>query len=355
MSETSAEDKETLQPANSVLPESWRRLYELAGKVRAMEPWLWMEETDIFGVKDPETNEILFVSVMGLLGEYHAVAVYPGTAALDAFWWMQDAPDGKTVADIMSGIHHAHACFGRKGELEQVEKRLVAQLGLVFKGANAWPRFRSYKPGWFPWTADAVEAHWLELALEQLVEVAPRVQKDRRLLGQGGPGHRYLVRVRSAQIPEPVWQDTHEPCAPRTGDMRITVPNSTLDAVCAMNPGGLTIELDVFPSFMAVGKKGGRPQSPFMMLAVEPESEFILGVELMTVEGDFRDMWGQVPAKFLEMVGRNRMRPAAIALRTPWVFMVMEGLCKDLEIEIKPDPELRALSRARHKLDRFNR
>ena len=122
-----------------------------------------------------------------------------------------------------------------------------------------------------------------------------------------------------------------------------------------MTPGGLTIELDVFSSHMAVGIKGERPQIPYMMMAVEPTSMFILGVEMLTVEGTIEDMWGQVPARFLEMVKRNQARPANLALRTPWVFMVMEALCRDIGIQIKPDSELRALTQARREFERFCR
>ena len=136
---------------------------------------------------------------------------------------------------------------------------------------------------------------------------------------------------------------------------RVTVPSSLFDAVQAMTPSDMTIELDVFPSYTAVGKKGDRPQTPYMLLAVEPDSGFILGVELLTVEGTLADVWALVPGKFLEMAVRNQMRPARVALRTPGVFMAMEALCKYLGIAIQPDSELRALTQARRSLDRFNR
>ena len=183
--------------------------------------------------------------------------------------------------------------------------------------------------------------------------MAPRVQKDRRLLGQGVPNRRYLIRVGSSEAPPSVWRDTHETCSAPNTEVRVTVPNETVDAVRAIKPSKLTFELDVFSSFTAVGKRGERPQMPFMMMVVEPNSGFILGIELLSVEGPVEDMWVQVPAKFLEMVKRHRARPASLALRTPWVFTVMSGLCQDLGIAIKADPELRALEQARREMDRF--
>jgi hypothetical protein len=348
-------DPEPADASEPVALDTWRRLYELATAVRAMEPWQWMEETDIFGVKDAGNEDALFVSVMGFLGEYHAVAVYPGARAVNEFWHMQEAPDRDAVADTLSAMHYVHAAFGKKSGLEPEEKRRIAELGLTFKGATGWPRFLSFRPGWFPWVVDAREARWLVVALEQLLDVAPRVQKDRRLLGRGGPDHRYLTRVRPADRPQAGWEDTHEPCQPPATTVHVTVPNTQLDALRAMKPDGATVELDVFPSYMPVRERDERPRLPFMMLAVESTSGFVLGFELLMVEGAIEDMWAQVPAKFLEVMNRNRIRPAAVAMRTPRLFTVMEGMCKDLQIEIRPDPELAALSDARQSLMAFNR
>ena len=40
--------------------DEWRRLFESALHVKKMAPWEWMEETDIFGVKNPDSDEIVF-------------------------------------------------------------------------------------------------------------------------------------------------------------------------------------------------------------------------------------------------------------------------------------------------------
>ena len=46
----------------------WRNLYELAARLRALAPWRWMEEIDIFGVEMPEDAGLIFVSVTGKRG-----------------------------------------------------------------------------------------------------------------------------------------------------------------------------------------------------------------------------------------------------------------------------------------------
>jgi hypothetical protein len=115
------------------------------------------------------------------------------------------------------------------------------------------------------------------------------------------------------------------------------------------------VELDVVPSYTAVGSGRMRPQMPYLMLAVEPASRFILGVELLSVESEMDGLWAQVPTRFLELLLRSDLRPASVALRTPRLFTVLEGVCKDLGMQLVPDPELAALSEVRQDLDRYSR
>ena len=67
-------------------------MLESAIRIKQMAPWEWMNEADVFGVQDPETRDIGFISVMGALGEHTAVAVYLGSAALVRFIELHQAP-----------------------------------------------------------------------------------------------------------------------------------------------------------------------------------------------------------------------------------------------------------------------
>jgi hypothetical protein len=48
----------------------WRGLHQAAVRVKEISPWEWMTEADIFGVQSPETGDLGFVSVLGMLGEH---------------------------------------------------------------------------------------------------------------------------------------------------------------------------------------------------------------------------------------------------------------------------------------------
>jgi hypothetical protein len=67
----------------------WRGLYESAVRVKEISPWEWMTEADIFGVQSPETGDLGFVSVMGMLGEHYAVSLYRGSEGIHGFLDLQ--------------------------------------------------------------------------------------------------------------------------------------------------------------------------------------------------------------------------------------------------------------------------
>ena len=73
--------------AETTTPDTreWRRLYEATVRVKEISPWEWMTEADVFGVQNPETGELGFVSVMGMLGEHYAVSLYLGSEGIHGF------------------------------------------------------------------------------------------------------------------------------------------------------------------------------------------------------------------------------------------------------------------------------
>ena len=63
-----------------------KQLYRAAVRVKELAPWDWMDESDIFGVQNPETGELGFVSIMGMAGEHFAIGLYQGAEGLYGFW-----------------------------------------------------------------------------------------------------------------------------------------------------------------------------------------------------------------------------------------------------------------------------
>src|SRR5262245_55021427 len=190
--------------------EECERLYAAAGRVKKMAPWEWMMEGDVFGVRNPERDEIGFVSVMGAGGEHFAVALYQGADALYDFLALREAGRDERAdrigAERVLEIPQLQASFEDRGHLQKEDRDIIKKLGLKFRGASSWPMFRNYAPGMFPWFLTSSEARFLTTALEQLLEVAPRVRDDEDVL-RGEEDDEFLVRVPSVENDRLVWEE----------------------------------------------------------------------------------------------------------------------------------------------------
>jgi hypothetical protein len=187
-------------------PEA-KQLYDLAIQVKKLAPWRWMEETDVFGLANPDTGELGFASVMGNVGEYEAVAVYLGAAGLYDFIDFQ--ADESATPDRLIEMPHLQAAFSDREYLEKEDRDLIKQLGLKFRGPNAWPMFRSYRPGYLPWFVTRAEARFLIHALFQVIDVAKRVRDDPNPIQPVGrvekDGH--WMRAAHREGAELIWED----------------------------------------------------------------------------------------------------------------------------------------------------
>jgi len=151
--------------ANPPSLEQWKRLYELMGKIRELAPWEYMYEHNIFGVQFPEKGNLGFVSVMGNLGEHFAVAVYMGKKGFEGFLNMQRM-GYRLAPDIVLQVPQLQASFEDREMITPEDRKIIKQLGLKFRGEKAWPQFRSYRPGCFPWYLEKEEAQLLIHGLE---------------------------------------------------------------------------------------------------------------------------------------------------------------------------------------------
>jgi len=326
--------------------DQWRRLYQAAIRVKELAPWEWMEEIDIFGVQNPETGEIGFVSVMGMLGEHLSLAVYLGPKGLYGFWEFEEM-GAHGPAEILFEISHLQASFEDRNVLTDKDRKQIKELGLKFRGRQAWPMFRSYRPGWFPWYLEAPEVRFLTLALEQALDVTRRYKEDPELLTFSGEDD-YLVRVPRMEAGALVWEDQAVTVLlPDPESIPIAMDVELLEAVQRMPMSLYTLEMDLFMPLIRIGERGERPYFPYMLMTVEHDSGMVLGSELLVVESTLEAMYGQVPLEAVQQIARFNMRPQQIHVRSPLLYQLLELLVDELGFELQQRPSLPSLDEAK--------
>ena len=334
--------------------EEWGRLYAAAGRVKEMAPWKWMMEYNVFGVRNPERDEVGFVSVMGSGGEHFGVGLYQGAVALYDFLALREADSVET--ERVLEIPQLQASFEDRGRLEKEDRDTIKNLGLKFRGANNWPMFRNYAPGMFPWFLTSSEARFLTTALEQLLDVAPRVRDNEDVLS-GEEDDEFLVRVPRVENARLVWEDKI---------MRVPEPELKKAAPAPLDPQLLeslkklpevtnVIEIGLTMLPMPVREKKDRPFFPYLLMLVDASSGVILGNDMLQPLPSLDAMRAEFPTKVAEHLLRLGVRPLRVAVRTGTTARSLAPLADELGIRIKLSPTLPALDEAMEFMGRMYR
>lgn len=331
---------------NSPTFEEWRKLYEAAIRLKEIAPWQWMNETDIFGVQNPETGELGFVSVMGMMGEHYAIAIYLGSHGLYGFWNLQDMSFADSP-ELLLEIPQLQASFENRNELNNRDIETIKKLGLKFRGHHDWPMFRSYRPGFLPWFLEAKEASIMKYALEQTLDVALRFRENRKLLQIPEDGN-YLVRVPLKENGSLNWLDRImyvEP--PQSSAISIPMDFRALEALKKLPPSKFTLEIDFFMANIPINEKGKRPYYPYILLTVDAQGGMILGHDMVQPGPSLVDMRGLIPVHFVHQLVRIAMVPEEIKVRSELLLHLLQPLSEDLDFKLTHSRTLRSLDSAK--------
>lgn len=327
----------------------WRELYSAAGRIKDLSPWTFMKETDVFGVRDPLTGKIAFVSVMGICREHFAVTLYPDAKTMAAFWKIQDTHETAEKDSILE-MPQIQVAFGDRNSVKKEDLKVIRGLGLKFRGELGWPVFRSYRAGYIPWFLETEEIRILTLALEQTLDVAPRFQADPNLL-PSGRRTQYLVRSSQDSPKGRIWTDEQIEIAfpPEPASIHYSDENM-LSAVGKLARAGNIFEADLFSAIMQIGLKGKRPQYPYLLLSVDCESLYIVSLEILTVDTTIPDMRLQAADKLFQGMVKVGMRPSEIRLRSDTFAEIIRSACEQCGIRLNLVNRLPCLEKVRRDL-----
>ena len=332
--------------SNRSIPQGWRQLYDAAGRLKDLAPWDWMTETEVFGVQHPETGELGFVSVMGMLGEHHAVTIYLGPEAIHQFWALQQAGSSVDPERVLE-IPQLQASFENRDMLQKQDHALIKQLGLKFRGRQAWPLFRSFRPGFVPWFLESSEVQSLALILDQVSEVAVRLQDKATLLP--APDERdYLIRVPQQAGRRLVWEDhIQRILAPEPKPIPISVDVEMLSALKRLSHQRRPLEVDLFMAPSGIQEQDARPFYPYILLLVEARSGYVLATDMLSPEPSLETMWSEVPQQVLSHLARAEWVPTTLQVRSPLLLGLLGPIAEELDIELQPSRTLPSLDSAR--------
>ena len=337
-------------------PEEWRRLFAAAKAFKDAAPWEWMQEEDVFGVRDPESGELGFCSITGELGEHLALIVYQGERGLGSYCVaraaMQTATDDlqdQEAGYLLLETAQLQASFEDRNTLSSLDRQVIKDLGLRFRGHHAWPWFRAFTPGRVPWFITAPQARFLTVMLEQALIMTQAIQE---------PDALPLDWIEVLPLPEEldlqvrtqedgVWLLRRETVKPRylqvqlesdaeaAADWRRKLPlqNVRMQVHLALMPSG--IEEGDLPPYLT-----------YSLLAVEEENGIIMGHALLLARPNLPEMLAEIPARLLEIFQQLEFRPREVQVASSRLYDLLALHLGQLGIMLTFHTELPALEDA---------
>jgi len=324
--------------------EEWQALYKAMRQIEKLEPWKSIGETNIFGIQNPDTGELGFVSVMGMWEEYTAVALYLGAAGLYEFLNFEATGaelHHLVAAEGLVSIRHLQASFEERKFLAKEDHAVIKNLGLKFR--NTWPFFRSYEAGLSPWFLNAGEVRFLTYALEQVPDIVFRFQRDVFLLECDEVEH-YLVRVAHKDDAALAWHDEVLFVPPPEEKLLppAEVDQTLVNAIKKLPKGRLEVEIDFFMLTQLIADRE-RPHFPYILMIADSQTGRIIGQKVVAVETTHEVMYTQVPMNILRQFASLGAMPRRIDTRPQWLYQMLKPLLKELKVELNQDDYLPAL------------
>lgn len=327
----------------------WRRLYALADKLDRMDPWEWMGATDCFGVEVPGLDEPCFVLFGGQSKAFRHIRFLLGWKAFyDLVTKLADP--SKQVATWLLEIRMIELLFVSEDLLFEHEKVFLKKLRRPVGEACSIPVFRSIIPGYHPWLPDEREVQLMEGVLYQTFGMAMRVEADSGLLRVRFPAE-ILVRK---QDPAGEWHDAWVKVKD-IGDeeVEVRIESNRLLALGRMPMQSLTIQLDLVFTPLKILPDGKRPQTAYVLLAVDAKSGFILAGDLLQATDGIASMWAQIPERLLKIFERQGGCPEVIEIGNDRMANLLRPLSEHLPFRMVRRQKLGMLENAREHLSTF--
>ena len=317
--------------ATNTLPtnDEWKRLLSAALRYQDAAPWTVLFDTDLFGVRNPETGETGYCCIFGAAGEMFGMNLYLGGEGVRSYRDMVLVSDHESQI-MMSLAALSQKCvalsFEDRNELGPLDWQCIRSAGIHVRGAGNWPLFRRYDPGREPWPISGAQARFLAVALEQAVGVTERFRADPEVLNGPLEQDRVLVRVATPVPGGLQWRDEVEEFENAAVEP-VSCSHHLLDELVKL-PAAAGLSLEVAQTFLpAMVKPTGHERGfyPRLLMLVDGTSGLVLGHSVL----EQKDFPMRLFEKIVAMLTPLGHRPASLRTCDPFLHAVLRTLLAD--------------------------
>lgn len=312
---------------------AWRQLYDVAAKIRALDPWQWMTLGHLFGVQPYGSREPGFV-LFSEQGEpmRRTISVYSGWRAFRNAFANHMAQDRRSPLERAVEESWVRLMFLSSEGLGRSDRLVLKRLGLYPSEANEFPAFCSQKVGYFPDRLSAAEVAWLQAVLYQAYGMALRIEAA-PLLTQERLPQTFFVRQQDANG---AWHDAWVDEPPvADGSVDVSIDLDLVRRIKGLQQDAMVLQADlVLTPIRAKSPTNFRSEAIYILLLMNRETEVIICCDaLQAVEG-IEQMWSCVPGVVLRELERLGCIPAEIEVQSERMLNVMRPLTEWLPFKL---------------------
>ncbi|MEA3446273.1 MAG: hypothetical protein U9R19_16260 [Bacteroidota bacterium] len=329
--------------------EYWPELYELAIEIKKLAPWDWMGESAIFGVEDPGSGKVNYISIMGQIGEHLSVSAYLGEEGLSKYHYFTDNYKNLPPETILE-MPQFMLSFEDRDILGDEDYAIIKNLGLKFRGSFAWPTFKHYSPGFVPYTLEANNHQTMLHILRQTIDVAKRFENNEELIYPPEPEREehYLIRKPTLKNNEITWTDTYRLVKLADKPIEFKISQLSVDSFNNKPASKNIFVADFFMFPNPVNEPGQKPYFPYLLLLLDKESEMIMGYEMLTPKDGYIEMLSNIPQSLLNQLINHTAKPKKIQVQSQRLYDLLYPMFTNyMSIDLELKPNISAINEAK--------
>ena len=330
-----------LHPQNelSMSDTTLTKAYQLASRLKELAPWSYMAETEIFGVRIPDSGKQYFVSIMGSGGQHYGMAAYEDTEGLLGFWELQQPTSWMRPGDLLL-VPHLLVSFEDRDMIDEPVRKKMKELGFKYRGSNAWPDFRHMIPAFVPGMPGEQALNDLVTVMEQALDVFERAKTDTEFIyTEDNDGDIYLVRAFERTDDEPgQWKDTYWRMVPPKPEFNMGYNALERGKIAGLPRGKDTLQADIALTSKQVAKPGKKPYFASLYFVTSKQQGTVLDLMVLSPEDGIDTMHGRFPDLLIKTVLKLKWQPVAIEFRHPLFYAMAKKVLYPTKIKtvLKP-------------------
>ena len=330
-------DQHETQTETEPTSQQWLALHHAFRRYCEVRPWERLGNEDVLVVDDPLGRFKGYCVALGDGGVAYGLGIYLGDRGLLNYLATMTEEEEPAGAEALEKSLALSAVLGDREELGDGERKVMRDLGLRYRGRGRWPVFRSVIPGHWPWYLNGDEARFLTVALDNVRDVAERIEQGTLDLYAGRDPSEVLARSLRGGVWRDEWEALRPPALPVE---EYPVDTHRLQSISRSTPVGSAV-WEVSASYIPTGMQDGRntrPYLPTLVMVVEGSSGLILTVRML----------GRVPAvaekqePVLQLLERADRLPGAVVCDREATAALLEPVtgALDIGLYVGPTPEL---------------